>query len=620
MRTGTATAIALLLLLISLAWRNVTDPDFGSHMAGGRWIAEHVSVPQADPFTFTASDHPYLAYHWLFQLGLHGIHQAVGVRGLVAARGLLLLTALLLADILRGRRCSPLAAALVGLWAILASEWRFGMRPELASWLLAAAVLWLLERRRLGRTAPLWLLPPILILWVNLHVYAIGIAIIGSYALGECLRARTLRTPLALWSAVAFAATLLNPYGVDALTHPLLLATRLDAENLFAQHISELASPLAFAPDPEQPFSTGAQLGAYRLLLLGCAALVLHLRRGHLEDAALVAAFGALSLLAVRNTALYAVVATPALCTALDDALRWPEGRARSRAQRTLGRVLLWSALGYALLGVPRVVSGAFYAEDRRPQRFSATLCRACLALDGADWLAGQPVVGRGLNNLVVGGTLAWRDPSRKIFIDARNEVSGEALYADYLAAMNPQQWEETRRRYGLEYAVLAHRDAGRARRLARALLADPGWKLVYLDSSGAIFVRAAGPNGDMPAVSLPRPVGVEERLAALADLAVDARRSTRVRRWLWPSKPTPWEPYALGSFLLAADRPAEAERPLLAAAAASEGFWEPHFDLGVLYQRLGLPGPARQAFSNALALAPEHPALSPRMKRRTPR
>jgi hypothetical protein len=240
--------------------------------------------------------------------------------------------------------------------------------------------------------------------------------------------------------------------------------------------------------------------------------------------------------------------------------------------------------------------------------------------VDSADWLAGQPIEGRGLNNLVVGGTLAWRDPARKIFIDARNEVSGEAFYADYLDAMEPKRWEATQRRYGLEYVVLAHRGAQRARRLARTLLAHPGWKLVYLDASGAIFVPAAGPNGGLPAVALPRPVGAEARRAALADLAVDARWSDRARHWLWPSEPSPGAAYALGSFLLAVDRPAAAERPLLAAAAASRAFWEPHFDLGVLYKRMGLPGPARQAFSNALALTPDHPELSPLRVRRDER
>jgi Flp pilus assembly protein TadD len=113
-----------------------------------------------------------------------------------------------------------------------------------------------------------------------------------------------------------------------------------------------------------------------------------------------------------------------------------------------------------------------------------------------------------------------------------------------------------------------------------------------------------------MPAVALPQPVGAEERRAALAGLGVDACRGARARRWLSPSEAPPGQAYALGSFLLAADRPAEAERPLLAAAAVSRSYWEPHFDLGVLYQGLGLPGPAQRAFSSALALAPHHPAL----------
>ena len=66
-----------------------------------------------------------------------------------------------------------------------------------------------------------------------------------------------------------------------------------------------------------------------------------------------------------------------------------------------------------------------------------------------------------------------------------------------------------------------------------------------------------------------------------------------------------------MGSFLLAVGRLDVAERPLLAAAAASPGFWEPHLDLGVLYQRRRMPGAALRAFRNAHALAPDHPQLA---------
>ncbi len=612
-RQGSVAAGILLALLAVLAWRNVTDTDFGIHMAGGRWIAEQRAVPDTDPFTFTVSDHASVAYHWLFQLGLHAVDRVAGVRGLALLRAAMLLTtALLLLDVLRVRRTSALAGSLVGLCAILACEWRFSLRPELASWLCGAAILWVVERRRDGRSSPLWLLPLIMLLWVNLHVYVFGVAILGTYAAEEVWRRRTLRTPLLAWSAAALLVTLLNPYGLRGVAYPLLLATRLDAGNLFAQQIGELASPLHLAPDPDRPFNTSVQLSAYRiLLLLGAVATLLHLWRRRFVDAAVVALFGGLSLLAVRNAALYAVVATPALVSALDVALGEGSAGRASDARRRAGVWLLAATLGYALTSVPRVVSGTFYAGGRRPVRFAAELCRSCLTLDAADWLARSPITGRGLNNLAVGGTLAWRDPRRKIFIDGRNEVTGEAFYAAYQRAMDPLHWERTQSLYALEYVVLAHRGDARAMALAGFLQGDPAWRLVYLDGSGVVFVRVAGPNGGIPTARLPDPLGRSEREHLLAGVSVQASRGARLRRWVWSTVSPPEGLHGLGSLLLAIDRLAVAERPLIAAAAASPGFWEPHLDLGVLYQRRGMRGLALRSFRNAHALAPDHPDLA---------
>jgi hypothetical protein len=591
----------------------VVDPDVGLHLAGGRWIAEHRAVPETDPFTWTVADHPTVAYHWLFQLALHGALGAVGIPGLALLRLVLVLaTGLLVADLLRLRGVSALAGALVALSALLASEWRFALRPELTSLLLAAATLAVVERRRQGRSAPLWCLPVIFLLWVNLHVWVLGLALLGLYTLDEVARRRTLRTPLVAWSAAALLATLVNPYGLEALTYPLVLATRLSGDDVFARHISELASPLTLAPDGRNPFSLGLQLSAYRLLLLlGVVAAVVHLRRRRWLDAALICVFGVLSTLAVRNLALYAVVATPALAVALDDLLE-PSSAERPARRLRLSDALLGLALGYALLLVPRVVSGSYYAADRRPDRFAAELCRDCLVVDTADWLAASPIEGRGLNNLTLGGTLSWRDPSRPIFIDGRNEVSGEAFYREYLRAMDPARWAETRETWDLDYVALAHRGDLRARALARALFDDAGWRLVYLDGAGLVFVRAAGPNGALPEAALPAALSPAERAEGLASISVESDPLARARRWLWSRERPPGPRHGLGSLLLAVDRPAAAERPLLASAVAHPGFYETHLDLGVAYQRLGRTGPALRAFRNAHALKPDHPDLAP--------
>jgi hypothetical protein len=610
---GGVSALVLLGLASALAWRSLVDVDVGLHLAGGRWIAEHGRVPGADPFTWTLGDRAYVAYHWAFQLALHAIEGAAGATGLAVFRFALVLgTALLLLDGLRLRRVGSLAAAVTALLAIFATEWRFTLRPELVSWLLAAALLAVLERHRSRGWAPLWLLPVIQCVWANTHVHVLGLALIAIYTLDDCVRRRRVRTPLVAWGAVSVAAVFVNPYGAEGAFYPLVLATRLTSGNLFAQHITELASPLAIAPDAGGSFGSGVQLSAYRtLFLMAAVALVVHLRRGRLVDAALLAIFGGLSLLAVRNVGIFTVVSVPAIAAALDGWLTSPDA-APHPARRRLADALLGLALASAFLTIPRVVSGSYYALDRRPDRFEARWCRDCLALETADWVAASDLMGRGLNDLRMGSVLVWRDPGRGVFIDGRNEVTGEAFYARYLGALDPDHWTETQAEFGFDYVTLFHRGDARAVALARRLLDEPDWRMVHLDGAGVVFVRVSGPNAHWPAARLPHPVGPEERRRRLSEIHVEASAGDQLRRWLWSTRPPPGAAQGLGNFLARVGESAAAERPLLEASEANPDFFEPHLDLGLVYRELGLRRAALQAFRRAKALAPDHPGLAP--------
>jgi tetratricopeptide (TPR) repeat protein len=605
-RPGLLAATALLLLLALLAWRSVVDIDVGIHLAGGRWIAEHRAVPTHDPFTWSIRDHAYVAYHWLFQVGLYAAERVAGVTGMAVLRlGLLLATGVLLLTTLRARATSAAAGAALGLAALIASEWRFTLRPELVSLGLAAASLYVLERR--ARRGWIWLLPPIQLVWANTHVHVIGLAILACYALEDVVRARSLRTPLVGVGLLSALAALVNPYGVTGALAPLTLAARFSSADAFAGHIAELVSPLAIAPDPAQPFSTSAALFSYRVLLaFGLLAIPLLLRARHLADAAIVAVFGVLSALAVRNVALYAVVSLPALARALDLLL----ARLGAPARRRADAVLLYGACFLALLQIPRVVSGSFYAGDRRLDRFAAELCDPCLALETADWLAHTAPAGPLLNNLALGSTLIWRAPGQPVFVDGRNEVSGEAFYEASLRALDPAHFEEARARWGFETVALAHRGDARAARLAAHLVRDPGWRLVHVDGAGVVFVRAAGPNAALPAAALPAPVAPEERERLFAEISVDAGPVASLRRWLGSREPPPGAVHGLGNFLARIDLFEAAERPLLEAALESPGFYEPHLDLGLLYQRARLRRLALASYKHALALAPDHPDL----------
>ena len=53
--TTTRVFLAILFLgLFAMAARNVTDPDVWWHLKTGQYIAEHKSVPRADPFSYVS--------------------------------------------------------------------------------------------------------------------------------------------------------------------------------------------------------------------------------------------------------------------------------------------------------------------------------------------------------------------------------------------------------------------------------------------------------------------------------------------------------------------------------------------------------------------------------------
>lgn len=601
----------VLLLLAVLAWRTIFDFDFGTHMATGRWILSNARWPEKDPFTYTVSHREFLAYSWLFQVGLYEIYRAFGVHGLTLARWVILMgTGLLLLDILRVRRCSALAGSLVGVAAILMSEVRFTIRPELVSDFLAASTLWVLERRRQGRAAPLWLLPIIQLIWVNTHLYVFGWGILGAYAVEEVFRRRSLRTPLVPYGILSFLVLFLNPYHYRGVLYPFRLAAMMREKSAYASFVRELASPLTLKPD--------AQLGLHLyaiwlLLLLGAVALAVHVWKRRWTDVALVGVFGVLAAVSVRNVTIYAVATVPSLCTALDDLVGSWAGRDRGgekgRVRAALGGGLLTATLGFAALTAVRVVSGGFYADYGRPTRFASAIDRASFALDAAEWLADHDIKGNGFNNFNIGGTLLWRDPAHKVFIDGRGDVAGEKFMRRYLAANNPARWERTQREYGLEYVVFAHRDEYLL--LVRKLWRDPGWKVVYVDGSVVIFVRADGPNGHLPEVRLPPPVTDAMRWRVLSSIRVDGSPAARLRRWVWSSESPPGEDALLGVFLLRMNFRGSAERLLLRAALANPTSIPVQANLSALYYAAGLWKEALVTLGNVRALDPDHAILA---------
>jgi tetratricopeptide (TPR) repeat protein len=538
-------------------------------------------VPVTDPFSWSYSHHQYIAYHWGFQALLALCDNALGTLGVVWLRtALVVLTAAIMCATFVVRGSNALTALICGLLGLIVVEWRFSVRPELFTNLGLAVTVLLLALRRQGSRVALYLLPVMFVVWVNTHIYILGFIVIGCELMAQFFQ-RKLDRGLVLATGASIVALYINPYGFDAVMEPIRLFSRLQDTNIFAQHITELASPFTFSDDARQPNSVNVSFVAWLALvsLVPCAGYYLF-RAGRLHDLFVLALFSALSSAAIRNLPLFVVAALPALVTGLSlAAANIPERYHEYRRLVTAGLAL--SILVIAI----RVGTGAWYYHHRQPIHLKPVVEHTTLAVEAATFVQEKGLVGKGFNNFNVGGTLMLYAPDHPVYIDGRNEVTGEAFFRRYLEVLEPATFKVFADQAGIQYVVLSHKEM---MPLVRTLNASPEWRVVHYDSVAVVFVRAAGPNGHLPGAQLPEPLAYAEmRWAGLHSIMTHPSYVDSFSRWLLGTEELSVEKSQLGVFMLTLGKWKEAEPFLLQAAIESPNFWETANNLGALYTRL---------------------------------
>ena len=214
----------LLLACVALAYaflaglRTVSDFDVGWQLATGRWVVQHHQVPSADFFSYTAHGE-----HWIYPVGAGVVFYAAyllggfGLISWIGAAACVGTVALLL------RRGSAVSAGIAILGVPLIA-WRTTPRADMFTVVLFAAFLSLLwENYQTGR-ARLWLLPLLMVAWVNVHFgFVSGLGLIVAYVVTELLetvvsdvrrRAALQRLRQAAgWLLCTVLVTLANPWG-----------------------------------------------------------------------------------------------------------------------------------------------------------------------------------------------------------------------------------------------------------------------------------------------------------------------------------------------------------------------------------------------------------------------
>jgi len=496
----------VLLATAALALRKLDDSDTWWHLAAGRWIAENGRVPVTDPFSYTVPDHAWVNLQWLYDLVLYGLWQIGGANLLVLAAVAAYTCAIaLLMGTLR-RWVGPVTAAGLAAWALIVTEERFLIRPEMVSLVLLGIMLRLLLAAPESSPRRLIGLPLVVLLWVNTHsLFVIGLFCIACTVAGAVAGAywrsmtagnrgdRTRIVPLLACALACGAVAFLNPYLARGVLFPLELLTRIDGSNSVYQSIGEFRAPWSGYFET-LPISSYQVLSVVSVVVVATAVVVRWVHRCKLTARfapgalALFVSLLYVSTLARRNIALFALGATPTVAMALNILREAVPPRRRAFARQlepAFATVLIVAGVVFA----GWVATNRYYRWNGSTHAFGLGVYETNFPIHAARFAEEARLPPRLYNDLSAGGYLTWARPvSGGVFIDGRLEVYDTEFFSEYRRGLeDPGSWYETARKYDVRSVIVFHRWANR-HGLIRRLAQDPRWRLVHKDEVAVVF------------------------------------------------------------------------------------------------------------------------------------
>jgi hypothetical protein len=468
----------LLLGLLGMTARNALDPDLWWHLRTGQWIVETGHVPHFDPFSFTRAGRAWVSHEWFSEVVFYELWKCRGPAALIVFSAIVTTAGFMLLYVrcLSGgvKRHWAAAATVVGA---LASAPSWGVRPQMFTFTLASLFLWLVETGE-DRPKRLFWIPPLFLLWLNLHAgFALGAALLFAYAAGLILESAIGETPwlqvrpivlrVVLLLVTCLALVPLNPSGAQLYRYPFDTLRSPGMRSFIAEW-----------------FSPNFHDWLYRsflvvwLLLLTALAASRSRPKGRVIVPLLLTGFAALD--AVRHIPIFVLVAIPVIAAAV------PVASARSlvRQPRSDSSRLrpLFNGGVVVLIAVFALVRWTILARNQNAREREQFPAKAVAFLRSGDYPQKVFVY------YDWGGYAIWKlYPQYRVFVDGRADLYGDDLLHQFQTVVQLRNgWRNVLDHWQVEEVLIPPSSA-----IAQALFLDPEWNVIFSDPKAIVLARS---------------------------------------------------------------------------------------------------------------------------------
>jgi hypothetical protein len=446
------------------------DPDMWWHIKIGGDILRTGHWPTVDAYSWTATGTSWIAYEWLGEIPLYVVHRLGGVIALdiflIALSSIIMLAVYWLASVRSGNSKAGFVSAL--FLASLAFG-NFSLRPQMFGFLFLVLTLLVMEKFRQGVSWPLWTLPPMFLLWVNIHgSFIIGIGVTTLYLFAGLFAFEKGSVKAIAWTQsqrikietallLCIAVLPITPYGAELAVYPFDMA--------FSQPIN-VANISEWRPMPFEIIGGKMFLAFIVIFFL----LQMFFRfTWRLEELCLAIGGTVMACIHVRFVLLFVPFFAPVFAASL---ARWIPAYKRHKDQFIANAVIM--------AGV--VVAMVHYFPTRADLDKKVA---SIFPVGALEYMRTHDVSRRMMNEYGFGGYLVFA--GEKTFIDGRGDLyERNGVLGDYVHFANLKPGSlQVLRSYGVETCVIDPKSA-----LTTALLASPDWREMYRDQTSVILVR----------------------------------------------------------------------------------------------------------------------------------
>ncbi len=521
-----------LIVLIFFQKIDLTSSDLGRHLHNGRVLFDNSDILFKNAYSYTEPDHPFINHHWLYGVIVYFVYELSGFSGLTIFNIFLVLITFSLVFFIATQKIGRSSAnffaqtkidsfyllSFISLPVILLLSQRTEIRPEIFSALFIVVTYLILELSDDSQRKWLpWLLVPLFLFWVNIHIYFfIGLALIGFKVAAILIKVLSEKKKeykkFFKFSAIFLASALISLFNFNTwqgLVYPL---------NIFRNYGYEIAENKSVFFLEHLTINHNFQIFKFLLVLLSISWILyfifsyynnknnkttfLNSVKIRLFDILICLFITALSIFSSRNIALFGLISLIIISSNIGPFLIYLQ-RVNQVTSSLWQRYIFSSSSKINLIAFFTIffliISSFIYVINDERQNNSLIRGSFGLGLENnneasAEFYRQNNLKGPIFNNYDIGSALIfWLYDLEKVFVDNRPEAYSVSFFDEIYKPMQIEvdKWAEYSKLYDFSTIYFTHTDSTYwAEQFLSRIVNDKKWSLVYFDEKTAIFIN----------------------------------------------------------------------------------------------------------------------------------